>query len=180
MTLHVQTGRENEILRTISKPVEKITKDLKHFALDLIDTMNAENGVGLAAPQAGRNIRMIACKFNPGDASELTMIMVNPEIIEEADEIVSDEEGCLSLPDEWGMVDRATSVLVRFQTLKGATQTLEFFDFNARIVQHEINHLDGILFVDLATEMKKEKKAPRKPKVDDDCGCGHEHSHPAI
>ncbi|MFT7184314.1 MAG: peptide deformylase [Oceanicoccus sp.] len=175
MTLRVETGRKNEILRTVSKPVEKITKDLKHFALNLIDTMNAESGVGLAAPQAGRNIRMVACKFNPSTKNELTMIMVNPEIIEKSDEIKNDEEGCLSLPEEWGMVDRATSVMVRFQTLKGATQTLEFFDFNARIIQHEIDHLNGILFVDLATEMNSENQGEGRPE-----SRGEDDRHQAI
>jgi len=154
MTLSVLTGRTNEILRTKSKPVARVTKDLKKFALAMIDAMNAENGVGLAAPQAGRNIRMVVCRFNPGTAHELIMTMVNPEIISASDQIKEDEEGCLSLPGEWGLVDRATSVMVRFETLKGQKQTLEFFDFNARIIQHEIDHLDGILFVDKAKDMK--------------------------
>lgn len=79
------------------------------------------------------------------------------------------------------MVDRSTRVLVRFQTLKGATQTLEFFDFNARIIQHEIDHLDGVLFVDRATEMKTEKKEKSQPKKSEDhCGCGDDHEHPAL
>ncbi len=176
MTIKVETGRKNEILRTISKPVEKITKELKHFALDMIEAMQAENGVGLAAPQAGRNIRMIVCKFNPGEKSELTMVMVNPEIIELEDEVEKDEEGCLSLPGEWGMVERSTGVAVRFQNIKGQEQTLEFFDFNARIVLHEIDHLNGILFVDLATDMREGDKRKNK----DECGCGHEHQHAEI
>lgn len=153
MTLYVEQGRKNEILRTISRPVDRVTKELKHFALDMIETMNAENGVGLAAPQAGRNIRMIVCKFNPGSKHELTMVMINPEIIEKGNEKESGEEGCLSLPGEWGMVDRCKRVLVRYMNLKGQSQVLEFFDFNARIIQHEIDHLDGVLFVDRATEM---------------------------
>lgn len=154
MTLKVLTGRKNEILRTLSKPIDRVTKEHKKFALEMVKSMNAENGVGLAAPQAGRNIRMVVCKFNPGTAHELIMTLVNPEIIEKSDKIEEGEEGCLSLPGEWGLVDRATSVMVRFQTLKGQSQTLEFFDFNARIIQHEIDHLDGVLFVDRAKDMK--------------------------
>lgn len=154
MTIKVQQGRNNEILRTISKPVERVTKEHKKFAVEMMHSMNAEDGVGLAAPQAGQNIRMIVCRFNPGSSNELTMVMINPEIVDKAAEMESGEEGCLSLPGEWGMVDRSTRVLVNFLNLKGHPQTLEFFDFNARIVQHEIDHLDGVLFVDRATEMK--------------------------
>jgi peptide deformylase len=156
--LPVQTGKDNKILRTISKSIPKVTKSIKNFALEMINSMIAENGVGLAAPQAGQNIRMVVCKFNPGQNNELMMPFVNPELIHVSEEMEEGEEGCLSLPGIWGMVPRHKSVMVRFQNLKGSTQTLEFHDFNARIIQHEMDHLDGILFIDRATQINKESK----------------------
>lgn len=156
MTLHLQTGDENEILRKISKAVPKVTKAIKHFALDMVKTMEAENGVGLAAPQVGRNIRLIICKLNPGEKNEVIVPMVNPELLEVSEKCEEGEEGCLSLPGVWGKVTRPTNILLRYQNLKGKDQTLELSHFNARIVQHEIDHLNGILFTDDATGVQAE------------------------
>lgn len=146
MSMQVLKGAKNKTLRTVSKPVGAITAELRNFALDMIKTMDSENGVGIAAPQVGRNIRLVICKFNPGDKNEVLVPMVNPVIIQLSEETVWGEEGCLSLPDVWGMVERARDVIVKFKNLKGEELTFELSDFNARIIQHEINHLDGVLF----------------------------------
>ncbi len=156
MGIKIETGRKNKILRKASKPVERINKEIKNFALDMIKAMKEENGVGLAAPQAGRNIRMIVCRFNVNTVNELIMVLINPKIIELSKELEIAEEGCLSLPGEWGMVERAKGLLLQFTDLKGSERVLEFFGFNARIIQHEIDHLDGVLFVDKAHEITKE------------------------
>lgn len=158
MTMQVETGTKNQVLRTVSKPVRQVTKELRRFALDMVKTMEAEQGVGLAAPQVGRNIRLIICKLNPGGKNEVIIPMVNPTVLEESDIREEGEEGCLSLPGVWGKVERAKSVLLRYTNLKGKEQTLELNDFNARIVQHEIDHLDGVLFVDRAVETKNDAK----------------------
>lgn len=160
MTMNLQTGDGNEILRAISKPVPKVTKAIKHFALDMVKTMEAENGVGLAAPQVGRNIRLIICKLNPGERNEVIIPMVNPELLEISDECEEGEEGCLSLPGVWGKVTRPKQILLRYQNLKGKDTTLELSDFNARIVQHEIDHLNGILFTDDAVGV--EQRSPEE------------------
>lgn len=154
MTLQVQTGTQNEILRTKSKPVRQVNGELRHFALDMIKTMEAEKGVGLAAPQVGRNIRMIVCKLNPGEHNEVVVPMINPEILSESKAKQMGEEGCLSLPGDWGQVERSKSILLRFMNLKGKQQTLELSDFNAVVVQHEIDHLNGVLFTDHVKELK--------------------------
>ena len=159
MTFQVQTGTENETLRTPSKPVRSVTSELRNFALDMIKTMHAEKGVGLAAPQVGRNIRLIVCMLNPGDKNEVVIPMVNPVILQESEDRALGEEGCLSLPGVWGKVDRSKQIIVRFLNLKGKEQTLELVDFNARVVQHEIDHLDGVLFVDRAEDINQGKHA---------------------
>lgn len=161
MKLSLQTGTKNEILRTVSKPVKEITSDLKIFALDMAKTMDAENGVGLAAPQVGRNIRLIIVKLNPGEHNEIVFPMVNPDIVERSNETEDGEEGCLSLPGMWGKVNRSSRILVRYKNLKNQEQTLELEHFNARIIQHEIDHLDGVLFVDRAFEIEEEKRAKK-------------------
>ncbi len=158
MTMAVETGTKNKVLRTVSKPVRQVTGELRQFAQEMIKTMEVENGVGIAAPQVGRNIRMVICMLNPGEKNEVVVPMVNPEILHFSDEKADGEEGCLSLPGVWGKVERSTKILARFTNLKGKSQTLELSDFNARILQHEIDHLDGVLFVDRANEVGEAKE----------------------
>ncbi len=107
--------------------------------------MMDEKGVGLAAPQVGKNIRVIVALFN----NKTIVPMVNPEITARSDELCIGEEGCLSLPGQWGNVRRFTEITVKYKTAKSDERTMKLADFNARIVQHEIDHLNGILFTDL-------------------------------
>ncbi len=161
MPFEVEKGTENQILRTVSKPVREITPELKRFAVDMVKTMEEEQGVGIAAPQVGRNIRMVIVKLNPGDKNEIVFPMVNPEIVDHAEEQEDGEEGCLSLPGVWGKVTRYSHLTVRYKNLKNDQQTLELHHFNARIIQHEIDHLDGVLFIDKAFDIEEKKRAKR-------------------
>ncbi len=160
--MQVVTGEQNTILRTVSQPVKQITAELRKFALDMIKTMHAEKGVGIAAPQVGRNIRMVICMFNPGEKNEVIVPMVNPVILEKSETTIEADEGCLSLPKVWGKVKRADYAVVRYKNLKGQEQTLELRDYNARIIQHEVDHIDAVLFIDRASSLEpraKKKKA---------------------
>ncbi len=163
MTLPVEQGTENTILRTVSKPVTQFTAELKSFAEKMIKTMHAEKGVGIAAPQVGRNIRMAIVMLNPGEKNEIVFPIVNPVIVERSEETEDGEEGCLSLRGVWGKVARASHLVLRFKNLRGQEQTLVLEHFNARIIQHEIDHLDGVLFIDRAFDIE-EKKRIKKPK----------------
>lgn len=165
MTMQVQKGKENKILRTVSKPVQSITPELRHFAVDMVKTMEAENGVGLAAPQVGRNIRLVVVKLNPGEKNEIIFPMVNPEVIERSEETEDGEEGCLSLPGLWGKVNRSSRILLRYKNMKNQDQTLELLHFNARIIQHEIDHLDGVLFIDRAFEIEEAARSKKSREV---------------
>ncbi len=158
MTIPVVKGIDNKILRTVSKPVGAITAEIRELARTMIKAMDRENGVGIAAPQVGMNIRMVICKFNPGANNEVIVPMINPEILELSDVMLDGEEGCLSLPGLWGHMKRADYAIVRFKNLKGVSQTLELSEFNARIIQHEADHLNAILFADKASDLQEKKK----------------------
>ena len=116
-------------------------------------TMLARNGVGIAAPQVyvSKRVIIVASRANlryPDAPDMPAVVMVNPEILEKSDNTILGEEGCLSMPDERGMVARAEMVKVRYFTLEGEQIETVFHGFPARIVQHEIDHLDGMLFVE--------------------------------
>ena len=116
-------------------------------------TMLARNGVGIAAPQVyvSKRVIIVASRANlryPDAPDMPAVVMVNPEILEKSDNTILGEEGCLSVPDERGIVARAEMVKVRYFTLEGEQIETVFHGFPARIVQHEIDHLNGVLFVE--------------------------------
>ena len=126
---------------------------LNELALAMQATMLERNGVGIAAPQVYVSKRLIIVASCPNlrypDAPEMdAVVMVNPEIIEKSIETILGEEGCLSVPNERGDVARAEMVKVRYFTLEGEKIETIFHGFPARIVQHEVDHLDGVLFVE--------------------------------
>jgi len=142
------------ILRSKATPVTAFDDDLAQLASDMHETMHAAPGVGLAASQVGRLVRVFV--YDSGDEGERGTL-VNPEIVWASEETEEAEEGCLSLPGTYYPVTRAIAVKVRAQELSGAPIEKEVEGFLARIFQHEIDHLDGILFIDrLAPELRKE------------------------
>lgn len=126
---------------------------LKELAAAMHATMLERNGVGIAAPQVyvSKRVIIVASCPNPRypDAPEMdALVMVNPEILEKSELTVLGEEGCLSVPDERGQVARAQTIQLRYFTLEGVAVEMSLSGFPARIVQHEVDHLDGILFVE--------------------------------
>ena len=153
--LTIETGEDNEILRSVSdtiKPAE--LKQYRALADGMIKHIkNPDNGgVGLAAPQVGVNKRLIVVSLMKtyDDETYRTIAMVNPEIIEHAENKVKWEEWCLSVPGETGDVERWEWVKVSFIDPEGRKYALRLESLAARIVQHEIDHLDGVLFTDIA------------------------------
>lgn len=136
------------VLRKKCKPVTEITPRILTLLDDMADTLHKADGVGLAAPQVGilRRIALVECE--PGELIEL----INPEIIEESKERQKETEGCLSVPDKWGITDRPMCVTVRAMNRKGETFTVSGEGLKARAFCHEIDHLDGILFTDNVIE----------------------------
>lgn len=151
--LKIETGEENEILRTISDPIrqDEIRK-YRPLAEDMIKHIkNPVNAwVGLAAPQVGVNKRLIVVSlmYDYDDEDYRTIAMFNPEIIEHSDDLCSDKEWCLSVPWETGDVKRWKWVKVTFLNPEGKKYVMKLENLAARIVQHEIDHLDGVLFTD--------------------------------
>jgi peptide deformylase len=142
------------ILRSKASPVVSFDEELAQLAEDMHETMRAAPGVGLAATQVGRLIRMFV--YDAGEEGGAGTL-VNPEITWRSDETQEAEEGCLSLPGTYYPVVRAVQVKVRAQDVTGTPVEREGEGFLARIFQHEIDHLDGILFIDrLAPELRKE------------------------
>lgn len=144
------------ILRSPSAEVTTFDADLASFADDMLETMDDAPGVGLAAPQVGRAVRLFV--YDARDEDEPARgSMVNPTIVWMSEETEEMEEGCLSIPDTYFPVVRSVAVRVEAVDLTGSPLEVEAQGFLARIFQHEIDHLDGILFIDrLAPELRKE------------------------
>ena len=140
--LTIITGEETEILRTPTKKVQKITKAHLKLFRDMHDTMK-KIGVGIAGPQVGVGERLCLAQFN-GKVN----VMVNPDITWRSEEVDSMEEGCLSLPKVEVTVERPIEIIVSYLNEKGEQQERKLSGLDARIVQHEVDHLDGVLIVD--------------------------------
>ncbi len=141
--------KEDELLRKKSRPVDEITPRIIRLLDDMKDTLHKANGAGLAAVQVGVLRRVVLVETEPGELIEL----INPEIIESSEERQNELEGCLSVPDEWGITDRPKTVTVRAQNRNGEYFTVTGSDLKARCLCHELDHLDGILYTDKAIKM---------------------------
>jgi peptide deformylase len=145
------------VLRTKAEPVTDITDELRRLAEDMIETMVEKPGLGLAAPQVGQSIRMSVVRLlaEEDDAEDEekevpVVVLVNPELVERSTEKVTRREGCLSLPTLYGDVERSAEVLVRAFTLEGEPLEIRGKGLMARVLQHELDHLDGVVFLDRA------------------------------
>ncbi|MDQ6695589.1 MAG: peptide deformylase [Chloroflexota bacterium] len=151
------TYEPNPILREKAKRIKVFDAGMRKLAADMFDTMHASKGVGLAAPQVGRSIRLLVAELEPDKRENergFKVALVNPEIVKVSDEMVSDIEGCLSIPGWVGDVPRHQSVTVKAQTPEGKEVRIKADDYFARVLQHEIDHLNGILFTDRIEDIK--------------------------
>lgn len=149
-----------DILTTISKPVDNVDDDIKALIYDMFEVMQRENGVGLAAIQIGIAKRILVIEIPRSDKENIAafkMAMINPTILEKSDEMMTDEEGCLSLPEIREDVARHRTVKVCYTDIDGKEQTIEAEDFLARVIQHEMDHLDGIVFTDRIEDHHKRR-----------------------
>lgn len=146
------------ILRERTAPTPSVTDELRALVADMFETMYAAEGIGLAAPQVGRSERVFVM-----DVDDNPLAMINPEIIErEGSERA--EEGCLSIPEIFGDVDRATRIIARATDLDGKPFEVELTELAARCVQHELDHLDGKLFIDYMSLIKRKFTARKWEK----------------
>lgn len=155
------------ILREISKPVESINDALRQLADDMLETMYAAPGIGLAAIQIAEPVRLLVMDVADKDQSKAPIVMFNPKVIWSSDERNTYEEGCLSIPDYYAEVERPKEVRVSYIDRDGKAQEITADDLLATCVQHEIDHLDGKLFIDHLSRIKREmvvKKFKKRAK----------------
>lgn len=154
----------NEILRQRAKQVPKGMRGLRKLTDSMFATMEAASGIGLAAPQIGVSLRVIVV-----DADEVRMALVNPEIVKTSEETILDEEGCLSHASYYGPVSRYQSVVVKGRSLEGKKIRIRAEDLLARVFQHEIDHLNGTLFLDRLEDPDQLRRVePVEPEEDEE------------
>jgi peptide deformylase len=144
-------------LRLVSDPVARVTSDLRALVDDMFETMYDAPGIGLAAIQIGVPQRVVTIDTAKPDDQRAPLALINPEILWRSEERSSYEEGCLSIPDYYEMVERPARVRVRFLDREGAEKELEAEGILATCLQHEIDHLDGKLFIDHISKLKRDR-----------------------
>ena len=144
-------------LRLKSEPVEAITSEIRALARDMLDTMYDAPGVGLAAIQIGVPKRVVTIDTNKEEDARDPTVFVNPEIVWASQEKRVYDEGCLSIPEFYGEVERPDRVRVRYMTLDGQVVEKEADGLLATCLQHEIDHLDGVLFIDHLSKLKRDR-----------------------
>lgn len=149
-TLHVLGS---PVLRQRAQPVSPADPDIRELVDDLFETMRAAKGVGLAANQVGVAQRVAV--VDVGEELGRPLVLINPRIVEVGDETETAEEGCLSIPDIFSDVDRAHTIVLEALDRDGQPYRITVTGFKARAVQHEIDHLDGILFLDRLSAVKR-------------------------
>ncbi|TVR11779.1 MAG: peptide deformylase [Salinarimonadaceae bacterium] len=154
-------------LRLVSEPIAAITDEVRALARDMFDSMYAANGIGLAAIQIGVPKRLVVCDLGKGPKAETEdeekqrepdpQVFVNPEIVWRSDELNIYEEGCLSIPDYTEEVERPARVRFRYLTLDGEPREVEAEGLLSICIQHEVDHLDGKLFIDHLSRLKRDR-----------------------
>ena len=167
------------LLRSVSKPVEEVSDALRKLMDDMLDTMYDAPGIGLAGVQIAVPLRIITLDVavrssdeegeeDDGPEEEITpdpMFLINPEIVSLSDELSSYEEGCLSIPDYYAEVVRPARCVVKYIDRDGKEQTIEATGLLSTVVQHEIDHLDGKLFVDRISKLKRDMVIKKFTKI---------------
>ena len=157
MTLRPILLHPDPRLKKICDPVARITPDIETLAADMLATMYDAPGVGLAAPQVGVNLRVFVMDANRDpEAEPAPMVLVNPEITGESEALNVYEEGCLSIPDHYAEVTRPAEVRMRWLGLDGKTHEQDFAGLWATCAQHELDHLNGVLFIDHISAIKRQ------------------------
>jgi peptide deformylase len=144
-------------LRLVSEPVKEITDEIRKLADDMLETMYDAPGVGLAAIQIGVPLRMVTMDVSKTEGERHPMVLINPEIVWASEEKRVYEEGCLSIPEYYEEVERPDRVRFRYMNLQGETVEQEAEDLMATCVQHEIDHLNGVLFIDHLSKLKRDR-----------------------
>ena len=144
-------------LRQVSTPVGTIDDEVRTLAADMLETMYDAPGVGLAAIQVGVTKRVVTIDTSKDENARQPQVFIDPEIVWASEEKRVYDEGCLSIPEYYGEVERPDRVRVRFRDLSGETREIEADGLLATCIQHEIDHLDGVLFIDHLSKLKRDR-----------------------
>lgn len=148
----------NPILREKAKPVEEVTPEIRELINDMIDTMLEKDGVGLSALQIGESLRIFVVNLSPRKSRDETLVVINPKVFRASERKLVGEEGCLSFPGETFKVTRAEKIQISAKTLTHEAQVWTTVGILARVIQHELDHLDGILVIDREEKESNEIK----------------------
>ncbi len=157
---------DEKLLRQISKPLNSVDEHARGVFDDMLETMYDAPGIGLAAIQIGVAQRMLVVDLAKDGETKKPLFIANPEIIWASDEINDYEEGCLSIPDFYEMVDRPKEIKLRFLNRQGEATELHATGLTATVLQHEIDHLNGVLFIDHISRLKKARVIKKFQKAD--------------
>ena len=152
-------------LKKVCAPVADITDDLRRLADDMLETMYDAPGIGLAAIQVGEPRRMLVIDVAGKDEDPAPLVFTNPEIVARSDEMSIYEEGCLSIPDYYAEVERPAKVTVSYQDISGERKEMEAEGLLATCLQHEIDHLNGVLFIDHISKLKRDMVVKKFTKM---------------
>ncbi len=155
MALRQILTEPNKILRQKSLPVERVDKELQMLMDDMIETMYAAPGIGLAAIQVGVPKRVIVLDISSKEGTKNPMYFVNPEIIQRSNNNSTYEEGCLSVPGQFAEIDRPDKCFIKYLDYHGDQKEIEAEGMLATCIQHEMDHLEGILFIDYLSKLKR-------------------------
>jgi peptide deformylase len=144
------------LLRLVSRPVERVDDQLRKFADDMLATMYDAPGIGLAAIQVGEPLRMLVIDLAKEDEEPAPQVFINPQIRSRSDDRSIYEEGCLSIPDYYAEIERPAAVRVAYLDRAGKAQEIDAEGLLATCLQHEIDHLDGVLFIDHISKLKRD------------------------
>ena len=151
-------------LRLVSKPVATVNAAIRALADDMLETMYDAPGIGLAAIQIGEPLRLVTMDLSKKDDEKDPRVFINPEITWSSDEMRLHEEGCLSIPEYYEDVERPAKVRIRYLDIDGKAQEVEADGIFATCIQHEIDHLNGVLFIDHLSRLKRERVTKRFAK----------------
>ena len=153
------------VLRLVSKPVERVDAPLLKLADDMLDTMYDAPGIGLAAIQVGEPLRMLVIDLAKEDEPAAPQVFINPEVLGSSEDRSVYEEGCLSIPDYYAEVERPAAVRVKYLDRDGKAQEIEAEGLLATCLQHEIDHLNGVLFIDHISKLKRDMVVKKFKKL---------------
>jgi peptide deformylase len=163
--LTVADPKDTAVLKQVSAPVAEVTDEVRALADDMLETMYAAPGIGLAAAQIGELRRMFVMDLADKDSPPAPRVFINPEVTWSSEERSTYEEGCLSIPDIYDGVERPSRVRVRFQDREGKVVEEEAEGLYATCFQHELDHCNGVLFLDYLSRLKRDRAISKVKKA---------------